>query len=103
MRDDSSAQRRTLELVGSFVELLLLEVDDAEVVVRRPVEEVLRERLARNGVGLVQAQRLLGHSDPKLTAKHYVALETKDLRAAMEGLAPKKEKQALERGERQSR
>ena len=43
-------------------------------------------RLARRGVGLVQAQRLLGHSDPKLTSKHYVQLEAEDLRQAIEKL-----------------
>jgi site-specific recombinase XerD len=43
-------------------------------------------RLARNGVGLAQAQRLLGHSDPKLTASIYTHLEPEDLREAVEGL-----------------
>ena len=41
-------------------------------------------RLARNNVGLVQAQHLLGHSDPKLTAKIYSHLDPDDLRAAMD-------------------
>jgi len=36
--------------------------------------------------GLAQAQRLLGHSDPKLTMAVYTHLETKDLRGAVEGL-----------------
>ena len=40
-------------------------------------------RLARAGVGLVLAQRLLGHSDPKLTAKVYSHVEVEDLRAAV--------------------
>ncbi len=43
-------------------------------------------RLARNGVGLAQAQRLLGHSDPKLTMVVYTHLEVDDLRAAVEGI-----------------
>ena len=45
-------------------------------------------RLARNGVGLAQAQKLLGHSDPKLTAAIYTHLDTEDLRAAVECLPP---------------
>ena len=45
-------------------------------------------RLARHGVGLAQAQRLLGHSDPKLTMAIYTHLETEDLRGAVESLPP---------------
>ena len=45
-------------------------------------------RLARNGVGLAHAQKLLGHSDPKLTAAIYTHLDTEDLRAAVESLPP---------------
>jgi site-specific recombinase XerD len=40
-------------------------------------------RLARRGVGLVQVQRLLGHSDPKLTAQVYTHLDVEDLRRAV--------------------
>ena len=40
-------------------------------------------RLARNGVGLVQVQRLMGHSDPKLTAQVYTHLDVEDLRRAI--------------------
>ena len=43
-------------------------------------------RLARAGVPLQKAQRLLGHSDPKLTASIYTHLETEDLREAVESL-----------------
>ncbi len=43
-------------------------------------------RLARGGVGLVHAQRLLGHSDPKLTAQVYTHLDVEDLRDAVGGL-----------------
>jgi integrase len=42
--------------------------------------------LARAGVGLTQAQHLLGHSDPKLTASLYTHLEVRDLRGAVEKL-----------------
>jgi integrase len=41
--------------------------------------------MARRGVPLVVAQRVLGHSDPKLTAKVYTHLEVDDLRVAVEG------------------
>ena len=41
-------------------------------------------RLARNGVGLVQVQRLMGHSDPKLTAQVYTHLDVEDLRQEVE-------------------
>ena len=43
-------------------------------------------RFARAGVPLVQAQRLLGHSDPRLTSEIYVHLEADDMRAAVESL-----------------
>ena len=42
--------------------------------------------MARRGVPLVVAQRLLGHSDPKLTARAYVHLDVEDIRTAIEGL-----------------
>lgn len=37
-------------------------------------------RLSRTNAGLVEAQRLLGHSDPKLTAQIYTHLEVEDRR-----------------------
>ena len=43
-------------------------------------------RLARNGVGLVQVQCLMGHSDPKLTAQVYTHLDVEDLRRAVESV-----------------
>jgi len=39
--------------------------------------------LGRAGVGLTQAQALLGHSDPKLTASLYTHLGAEDLREAV--------------------
>lgn len=42
--------------------------------------------LGRAGVGLTQAQTLLGHSDPKLTAAIYTHLGAEDLREAVERL-----------------
>ena len=41
---------------------------------------------ARNGAGLVHVQRLMGHSDPKLTAQVYTHLDVEDLRGAIEGV-----------------
>ena len=41
-------------------------------------------RLSRWKVGLAQAQKLMGHSDPKLTAKIYTHLDAEDLRATMD-------------------
>jgi len=41
-------------------------------------------RFARRGVPLVHAQRILGHSDPKLTAQAYTHLDVEDLREAVE-------------------
>lgn len=42
--------------------------------------------LGRAGVGLTQAQALLGHSDPRLTSQIYTHLEAQDLRGAVERL-----------------
>ncbi len=53
-------------------------------------------RLARNGVPLVQAQRLLGHSDPKLTAQAYTDLSVEDLRGAVEAIENAESKQVKE-------
>ena len=56
-------------------------------------------RLARAGMPLVQAQRLLGHSDPKLTAEVYTHLEAEDLRPALDALpeiGPTEERRARE-------
>lgn len=40
-------------------------------------------RLCRAGVGLVHAQNILGHSDPRLTAAIYTHLDVEDLRKAV--------------------
>ena len=45
-------------------------------------------RWARNGVGLDHRQRLMGHSDPKLTAVTYSHLDIDDLRRAIERANP---------------
>lgn len=41
-------------------------------------------RLAKAGVSLIHTQKLLGHSDPKLTAQIYAHLDVEDLREAIE-------------------
>jgi integrase len=46
-------------------------------------------RLGRRGVPLVVTQRLMGHSDPKLTARVYTHLELEDLRGAVEAMEPR--------------
>ncbi len=43
-------------------------------------------RLCRAGVGIVHAQKLLGHSDPRLTAVIYTHLDLDDLRRAVQSL-----------------
>lgn len=40
-------------------------------------------RMARNSVPLTVTQRILGHSDPSLTARVYTHLDVEDLRAAL--------------------
>jgi integrase len=46
-------------------------------------------RFARAGVPLAQVQAIAGHSDPKLTARVYMHLQTEDLRSAVDCLEPK--------------
>ena len=43
-------------------------------------------RFARNGTPLPVTQRILGHSDPKMTARVYTHLDVEDLRQAVDGL-----------------
>jgi integrase len=45
-------------------------------------------RMARNRVPLAITQRLLGHSTPTMTMKHYVHLDVEDLREAVESARP---------------
>lgn len=62
-------------------------VDDrGEKVDVHALRHSFASRLARSGVGLAQAQKLLGHSDPKLTAAIYTHLDAEDLREAVERL-----------------
>jgi integrase len=48
-----------------------------------PLRVCYATRLARAGVSLVQAQKLLRHSDPKLTANIYTRLRLDDAHAAV--------------------
>jgi integrase len=43
--------------------------------------------LARSGVGLVIAQRILRHSDPRLTANIYSRVDLADLQAGIDRIA----------------
>ena len=57
---------------------------DAGVVDLHALRVTFATLLARAGVPLVQAQQLLRHSDPKLTANVYTRLELVDGRKAVE-------------------
>ena len=46
-------------------------------------------RFARANVGLAITQRILGHSTPAVTAKHYTILEVDDLRRVVEAVGAK--------------
>ena len=52
---------------------------------RLPSVRVLAER---RGVSIAVTQKLLGHSSPTLTAKHYVRLDVEDIREAIETTPP---------------
>jgi integrase len=71
--------RRTLKTAG------IERVDDRGFVLDlHSLRHTYGTRLSRWQVGLTQAQKLMGHSDPKLTAKVYTHLEVQDLRATMD-------------------
>jgi len=60
--------------------------DDGRKLDIHSLRHTFGSRLARRGVGLVQVQRLMGHSDPKLTAQVYTHLDVEDLRKAVEAV-----------------
>lgn len=60
-----------------------LEDEEGRRVNIHALRHTFATRLARSGVGLVEAQKLLGHSDPKLTARVYTHLEVDQLRDAI--------------------
>jgi integrase len=83
---------RTLEAAG------IERVDDAgRQLDIHGLRHTAATRLARAGVGLVQAQRILGHADPKLTARVYSHLEPEDLRDAIEQMGRNKTKVDIEK------
>lgn len=47
------------------------------------LRHTMASRLARSGVGLAQAQKLLGHSSVEMTARVYTHLDLEDLRRAV--------------------
>jgi integrase len=71
------------------------EVDElGRSVVIHSTRHTFASELGRAGVGLVQAQRLLGHSTPELTAQVYTHLGIEDLRGAVEKLEPERKRRA---------
>jgi integrase len=50
------------------------------------MRHTMATRLARSGAPLVQTQKILGHSDPKLTARVYQHLGVEGLRHAVAGI-----------------
>lgn len=62
--------------------------DRGEKVDIHALRHTYASRLARNGVGMVQAQRLLGHADPRLTMAIYTHVGVEELRGAVESLPP---------------
>ena len=75
--------RDTLELAG------IPRVNErGEKIDIHALRHTFASRLARNGVGIAQAQKLLGHSDPRLTMAIYTHLGTEELRGAVESLPP---------------
>ena len=59
-------------------------------------------RLARRGVPMVKAQRLLGHSTSQLTDQVYTHLDVEDLRDAVESLGAEPNRTEANRDARQS-
>jgi len=57
-------------------------------------------RLSRAGAPLVHTQKLMGHSDPKLTAQVYTHLDAEDLRGAIDGMKVPDDGRAAMRQER---
>lgn len=79
---------RALDILGRILKRAGIERVDAlgRSLDLHSLRHTFASRLARAGVSLQQVQRLLGHSDPKLTAAVYTHLEIDDLREAVERL-----------------
>ena len=80
-RDTSGARRifhRCLDNAG------IVKRDSAGAVIDiHALRHTAASRMARHGVPLVITQRVLGHSDPALTARAYTHLDVDDLRQAV--------------------
>lgn len=50
------------------------------------LRHTVASRMARNGVGMAQAQKVLGHASIEMTARVYTHLDVEDLRGAIEGM-----------------
>lgn len=84
----SPISKKALEIFWRILDRAGIERVDAQgrTLDIHALRHTFASRLARAGVPLQQVQRLLGHSDPKLTAQIYTHLETDDLRDAVERL-----------------
>jgi integrase len=84
------ATTNLMRLHNRVLELAGVERVDAEgrTVDIHALRGAAASRLARQGVGLVQAARILGHADTRTTSRHYVRLGIEDLRSAAERLSP---------------
>ncbi len=74
--------KRVLERAG-----IPQKTERGEIVDVHSLRHTCASRMARSGVGLLQAQRILGHSDVRMTAQVYSHLGLDDLRAAIERVA----------------
>ena len=70
---------------GKLLQLAGIERVNArgESVTIHSLRHTAASRLARSGVSIIHAQKLLGHSDPRLTAEVYTHVETEELRSAL--------------------
>jgi len=70
---------------GKLLELAGIERVNSrgESVTIHSLRHTAASRLARSGVSIIHAQKLLGHSDPRLTAEVYTHVETEELRDAL--------------------
>jgi integrase len=73
--------RRLLERAG----IERVDADGRKIDVHS-LRHTFASRLARSNVSLFQAQKLLGHSDPKLTSRAYAHVDAEDLRPAIDAL-----------------
>jgi integrase len=84
----SSVSRNALRVFHRILERAGIARRDANghVVDLHALRHSYASQLARNGVSLAHAQRLLGHADVSMTAKVYTHLGVEDLRAAVESI-----------------